>query len=256
MAELFSRDFHVHTNLSDCGAPEATPEAMLRAGRDAGLEAMGFSDHVIYPKDRPRPGLLREQVPAEYEGMQVFVGCEADVLSRTEFSIDRAFADTLDFVILSASHLNVPGAGHPRGLDVRDEATYIIELMHVAVDSGLADVVAHPFCVPAPTYSFEELVTVADPDALRRLGEKAARSGVAIEFNPRELGRAPDAARWLYRLLMETGVQFAVNSDAHRPSSVAFRGPQHASEEAMRATGLTADMLWRVGERLGAGRQP
>ena len=221
---------------------------MLCAGRAAGLEAIGFSDHVIYPQHRERPGLLRARVPDEYGGMRVCIGCEADVLSETEIAIDRDFADSLDFVILSASHLNVPGAGHPRGLTAQEEAAYIIRLMHVCVESGLADVIAHPFCVPVPTYSFEELATAAEPDALLRLGEAAARAGVAIEYNPRELRRSPVAARWLYDLFLQAGVMLAVNSDAHRPSSVGCRGPQHAAEEEMRAAGVTEERLWRVEE--------
>ncbi len=221
----------------------------MAAAQAAGLEAMGFSDHVIYPKDRLRPGMLRGQVPKQYDGMRVYVGCEADVLSLTEFSIDREFADSLDFVIMSGSHLNVPGSGHPRGLSVPEEAAYIIEAMQVGVDSGLADIIAHPLSVPAGPYGFAELAEAAEAEALLRLGERAARAGVAIEYNPRELRRAPEAARRIYGLFLRTGVKLAINSDAHRPSNVAFRGEHHATEEEMLAEGITEDRLWRIGER-------
>jgi histidinol phosphatase-like PHP family hydrolase len=249
LGRLYRADFHIHTYLSDCGQPDATPEAMMAAAHAAGLEAMGFADHVIYPKDRVRPGTLRARVPPQYDGMRVYVGCEADVLSLTEVSIDRAFADSLDFVIMAGSHLNVDIASHPRGLTIAEEAAYIIEAMHACVDCGLADIIAHPFAVPAGPYGFAELAQAAEAEALLRLGEKAARAGVAIEYNPRELRRAPEAAGRIYQLFLQTGVKLAINSDAHRPGNVAFRGDRYATEEEMLAEGITEDRLWRIEDR-------
>ncbi len=238
MSRLYRTDFHVHTNLSDCGAPEATPKAMLKAGRAAGLEAIGFADHVFIPEHRARSARLRKMIPKQYGEMRVYVGCEADVLSPTELAIDEEFARTLDYVLVSASHLYEPRAFHPvEGMDARMMAEYLMVTMNLAVECGLADVIVHPFVVPISLFRFEELVAVADPEGISRLGEKAARAGVAIEYNPRVLRLYPTAARWLYGRLLETGVKVAINSDTHHPGGVGFHEKNHATEEEMRGGG-------------------
>lgn len=251
MARLYRTDFHVHTCLSDCGSPEATPKAILHAAREAQLEAIGFSDHIIFPQDLARPERLRARLPRETGDLRVYVGCEADVISPSDISIDANFACMLDFVLMSASHLYVPGTAHPVGdMEVHAMAAYIIAGMNLAVDSGLADVVVHPFCVPMGPYDFAELAAAADPAELSRLGEKAAQAGVALEFNPGVLRAWPDAARWVLGLFLETGVKLAINSDAHHPRGVGCRGDSKATEEEMRAAGVTDDVVWTIADRI------
>jgi len=254
---VFDSDLHVHTVLSGHGSPEATPDTMLAAAKAAGLKVIGFSDHVIFPEHRSRPGILRLQLPHQADGMRVYVGCEADVISPTEISVDAAFALTLDYVLMSASHLYVPpGTGHPvEGMDPPAMAAYIISAMNRAVESGLADVIAHPFCVPAGPYDFGTLVGAADPERVAKLGERAMKAGVAIEYNPNVLRHWPQAAKWLYRRLLETGVKVSVNSDAHSPGGVGCRGPGYATEAEMRAEGIGEDRLWSVEDRVSAGRR-
>lgn len=257
MARLYRTDFHIHTYLSDCGSPEATPKAVLRAAQEAGLEAMGFSDHIIFPADRTRPEKLRAQLPRNTGDLRVYVGCEADITSPTEIVIDAEFAHTLDYVMLSASHLYVPGTNHPiQGMSARTQAAYLLSTMNLAVDCGFADVVVHPFVVPTALYDFPTLVAEADPEAVSRLGEKAARAGVALEFNPRVLRRWPDAAKWLFGRLLETGVKLAINSDCHHPRCVGCRGPEYATEEEMRAVGVTDDVVWRIEDRVSGKVRP
>jgi len=257
LARLYRTDFHIHTYLSDCGSPEATPKAILRAAQEARLEAIGLSDHIIAPADKVRPGKLRAQVPKEVGEMRVYVGCEADVTSPTEIAIDAEFAHTLDYVMVSASHLYEPRTNHPiRAMEVRTQAAYLISTMNLAVECGFADVVVHPFIVPVGLYDFRELVAEADPEAISRLGEKAARAGVAIEFNPRVLQRWPDAAQWLFGRLLDTGVKLAVNSDTHHPRGVGCRGQEYASEEEMRAVGVTDDVVWRIEDRVSDKVRP
>ena len=49
MSRLIRADWHVHTNLSDCGHIDAAPMAMVIAAQEAGLDAIGLSDHVYLP---------------------------------------------------------------------------------------------------------------------------------------------------------------------------------------------------------------
>ncbi len=256
LSRLYRTDFHVHTNLSDCGAPEATPKALLKAGRAAGLEAIGFADHVFLPAHRERSARLRKMAPKQFGDMRVYVGCEADVLSPTQLAIDEEFALTLDYVLVAASHLYEPRAFHPvEGMNAQTMADYLLATMNLAVDSGLCDILVHPFVVPISLFRFEELVAVADPDGISRLGEKAARAGVAMEYNPRVLRLYPEAARWLYGRLLETGVKVAINSDTHFPGGVGFHEKNHATREEMLAEGIPEEQLWGIRDRVSAGRR-
>lgn len=255
MPYLCRRDFHVHTHYSDCGQPEATPEAVLNAAREAGLEALGIADHVIFPEDRSRPSMVRQQLPEEADGLRVYVGCEADMQSPTRCTIDPEFAAGLDFVVMSASHLYLPGMELPPDLDPPAMAAFILELTEAAIRTGLADIIAHPFVVPGGPWDFEQLVEAADPSSIDHVAQAAARAGVAMELNPKQLQITPDAARGLYRRLLEAGVKLAINSDAHHPRDVGCRSDGYAGEEEMREVGVTEDCLWRIEDRTGTGRR-
>jgi histidinol phosphatase-like PHP family hydrolase len=227
---------------------------MVRAAQEAGLEAIGITDHIIFPKDRVRPGLVRARLPREMDGLRVYVGCEADMQSASRCSIDAEFAAGLDYVVMAASHLYVGGVELPPQLDPRGMASFIVELMNAAIANGLADIIAHPFGVPECPYAWEELIAAADPDAISRTAETAARAGVAMELNPRYLRQAPEAARWLFRRVLEAGCKLALSSDAHHPSNVGCRGTRYATEEEMRAEGITEDRLWSVEDRVSPRR--
>jgi histidinol phosphatase-like PHP family hydrolase len=175
--------------------------------------------------------------------------------SPTRSSIDAAFAAGLDYVIMAASHLYDEGVTRPDKLTAEGTAALCIELMQAAIESGLTDILAHPFGVPESPFTFEEIVAAANQDDWMQVGRAAARAGVAIECNPRYLRRAPDAAHWLFHPLLDIGVKLALSSDAHHPSNVGCQGPQYASEDALRAEGITEDRVWRIEDRVSAGRR-
>ena len=254
MGKLIQTDWHIHTALSDCGSPEATPAAIVQAAKAAELRAIGITDHVTYPEQRQRPQLAREQIPSRLDGLEVYIGCEADTFSPTRFSIDREFAARLDYVIISASHLYLPEVEKPSGLNPRTMAELIVQLTLAAINSALADIIAHPFGVPESPFTWQEIVGEVKRDELLAMGEAAAQAGVALELNPRYFRQAPEAASWLFGTLLETGVKFAVNSDAHHPAGVGCRGPRYAAEEELRAEGVTEDCLWSIEDRVSAGR--
>jgi len=254
LGRLLRADLHVHTNLSDCAHPEATPEAVVKAAREAGLETVGISDHILVPQDRARPGLARQRLPRQASGMRVYVGCEAEMHSPAEATIDAQFAAQVDFVIISASHLHNIGPEVLHGLGAREMAAFVLDLTKGAVETGYADIIAHPLHVPESPFSFDELVWAADRDDLMSVAEAAARAGVAMECNPRFLRSSPDAAQWLWERFLQAGCKLAIGSDAHHPKDIGYRGPWFATEEELRAAGIREDCLWRIEDRVSAPR--
>lgn len=254
MSRLIRTDFHVHTNLSDCGHPQASLEAVLRGAQEAELEAVGVADHVFLPEHRARPRTARGQLPKQVGGLRVYVSCEAEMRSPTETTIDAAFAQELDYVVMSASHLYNVGVWLPQDLDLRGMAAYVLELTRGAIESGLADIVAHPMSVPACPVTFEELVESLDLEAWKRTAEAAAKAGVAIECNPRYLRQAPEAAKVLFTWVVDAGCKVSIDSDGHHPDLVGCRGPEYAPEEEIRALGIGEDCLWRPEDRISGRR--
>ena len=246
-------DWHVHTNLSDCGHIDAAPMAMVRAAQDAGLEALGFTDHVYLQEHRVRPGRVRALLPRELDGIRIYVGCEADMQTPTRVSIDRELADELDYVMVAASHLFDPGVERRGRMDAKGMVRLIIDFTNGAIESGMADIIAHPFGVPMCPFEWTELIEAVDGSEWSATAQAAARAGVALEFNPRYLKQAPEQAMWLFGKVLEAGCKVTVSSDAHHPSNVGCRGPAYASEEEMRAAGVRDEDVWRI-EHQAAGR--
>jgi histidinol phosphatase-like PHP family hydrolase len=246
VSKLIRTDFHVHTHHSLCGHREATPEAVVRAAREAGLEAVGIADHLVAPSNFDRPRLVREQLPAHLDGIRVYVGGEAEMHARDHPSISPDFAAALDFVVFSASHLHNIGDHALRGLDLPDMLSFMLDLMWGVVETGYTDILAHPFHAPMCRFTFGDLVRAVGVARLRPLAQAAAEAGVAIECNPRFVRAEPDAAAWLFRQFLDAGCKLAINSDAHHPAHVGCRGDQFAAEDELRAIGITEESVWRL----------
>ena len=250
MGRLIRTDFHIHTNLSDCGDSAATFEAVAAAGQEAGLDAIGISDHVIFPGDRERPGIARRALPSEVNGMRVYVGCEADMQAPGRASIEAEFAGQLDYVNMSCSHLYDPGVEREFIDDPASMAAYMVDLMRGAVELGFVDIIAHPLHVPVCRYSLADFVCAVDEEAMRGVAGMAAEAGVAMECNPRFLRANPTAAGRLFRLFVECGCTVAINSDSHHPRGIGCRGPEFATEEELRELGIGEEHLFRMEERV------
>jgi histidinol phosphatase-like PHP family hydrolase len=223
---------------------------VVAAGLEAGLEAIGISDHIFLPQHRERPVIARQALPSEVNGMRVYVGCEADMQSPTRCAIDADFAATLDYVMIAASHLFDPGVErefieHPRSM-----AAYMVEMMRGAIETGFTDIIVHPLHVPACRFSFSDFVSAVDEAALREVARLAAVSGVAFECNPVFVRRHPEAAKRLFSCLLEDGCTLAINSDAHDPGGIGCRGPGYATEDELRALGISEERLFRIAERV------
>ncbi len=250
MNRLIRTDFHIHTFLSDCGEPEATFEAVVVAAQAAELEAIGISDHIYLPRHRERPTIARQALPREINGLRIYVGCEADMQSPTRAAIEAEFAATLDYVLISTSHLFDPGVERNFVNQPKSMASYMLDLMEGAIGLGFCDIIPHPLHVPACGMAFSQFVRAVDETRLRSVAQAAAAAGVAFECNPRFLREDGEAATWLWQLFLECGCTLAINSDSHHPAHIACRGPKFATEEELRAVGISEEHLFKIEERV------
>jgi len=117
-----SHDLHIHTYLSSCCSDKDhhRPGPILALAEEMGLRTLGFADHLwmnpavtpsswYRPQDHTQVARLRADLAAVSTPLRVLVGCEADMISPGKFSITPAFAESLDFVLLAASHFHMTG---------------------------------------------------------------------------------------------------------------------------------------------------
>jgi len=244
-------DFHVHTFLSPCASPDpalSSPRAHAEAAAALGREAVCISDHFALPAEwvpvwyaNSGPEIIDRAVDAARgveNGVKLFVGCEAEMVTPDRVTIDESFARRLDFVILAASHLHFDEIGPPRGSPPAMVASALSEFMEAAVSLPFIDAVAHPFLIPNEAAGEPaHYIGLLDADLFERVSHMAARNAIAFEIN------AAQVARREYRFLLRRfyltakrhGVKFVVGSDAH---CVAEQARIAAAESYARELGL------------------
>lgn len=206
-------DLHLHTTFTD---GRSTVLEMLRAAQCEGLRTVAFTEHV-------RRGItwfdaFREQVRcdrAAFPLLQVLVGIEAKALDcQGGLDADADLIARADLV-LGAFH-NYPdrqGGFQPASaLSAEEAAGLEFEASSALIDHPEVDVLAHPGALTRKFFGdFPEAYT-------RRLVEKAARRGKAVELNgeyntPSQLGSLISWCR-------EADAWVTLGSNAHHASEV------------------------------------
>ena len=238
-------DLHIHTYLSACCADKArqTPSNILRQTAGMGLETIGFADQVwvnpelapsrwYRPQDAGQIEKLRNDLAATETPLRVLVGCEAETIAPGRFGITSAFAESVDYVLLACSHFHMTNfVEQPISRTPRAVAEHLLRFFRSAVQSGLADIIPHPF-YPCGFLDLYDAAIAAIPDAefLEAFG-LAAECGVAVEittaFFPPSQGCFPGRPEFslntpmrALQLAKQAGCRFSLGSDAHRPDEM------------------------------------
>ena len=151
------------------------------------------------------------------------MGCEADMIAPGKFSITQAFAEGLDFVLLSGSHLHMHDfVVQPRSYGGRDLAEHLLMMFRAAVTSGFATSIPHPLLPCGHLESFDAAVeTMSDGELADAFG-LAVEEGVALEvtigFIPTESGEFSMETPVRFLSAARTaGCRFTFGTDAHAP---------------------------------------
>jgi len=199
-------DCHLHSDWSDGGSPIAV---MARTARDLGHEWAVLTDHS--PRLRIARGLsaarLREQlavvaeVNRELAPFRLLTGIECDILSDGALDQERELLEQLDLVVASVHS------------ELRMGAEAMTRRLLTAVRDPLVDVLGH--CTGRLIGGKRRPESAFDAE---RVFHACAEAGTAVEINSRP--DRLDPPRRLLRLARETGVLFAVDSDAHAPGQL------------------------------------
>ena len=188
-------DLHTHTVLSACSHdPAATPANMIEAAADAGLATVGFSNHMwdsqipgaspwYAPQSFEHISQIRQEMPADTNGVRVLVGCETENCGDGRVGISRAVADALDYVLIPFSHFHMKGFVEPPGIENPEQVgDLMVRRCSEVLELGLATGLAHPFLPCGHRDSTDEILATISDDAFAACFRQAARCEVSIEI--------------------------------------------------------------------------
>ncbi|MEU5401348.1 PHP domain-containing protein [Streptomyces sp. NPDC005963] len=211
-------DCHLHSDWSDGGSPI---EEMGRTAIALGHEWAVLTDHS--PRLTVARGLsperLREQLGvvaelnARWAPFRLLTGIECDILTDGSLDQEPELLDQLDLVVASVHS------------ELRMESAKMTHRLVTAVSNPLVDVLGH--CTGRLLIAREHRgrrSTSGDgrrPESqfdAQRVFEACAAHGTAVEINSRP--ERLDPPMRLLGLAVETGVHFAVDTDAHAPGQL------------------------------------
>jgi DNA polymerase (family X) len=198
-------DLHCHTVASD---GRATIAEMAHAARERGYEYLAITDHSAshgFGNDVP-PDELRRQIErigktnAAIEGIELLAGSEVNILPDGSLDYDDELLAQLDWVVASVH--TAFGMGEQR----------MTERMIAAIEHPLVDAIGHPT---------GRLIERREPYELdlEAVFAAAARTGTALEINANPARR--DLSDVHARAAARAGVRLLIDSDAHRPATLA-----------------------------------
>ncbi|NIK78526.1 histidinol-phosphatase (PHP family) [Paenibacillus castaneae] len=235
--------FDLHTHHFRCGHADGNIEDYILAGIDAGLQAIGISDHSPYfyhKEDQPSPGIAMARsefanyisevlrLKEKYEGkIEVLLGMESDFYPQYVEIYRSAYKDVpFDYLIGSVHQVGSVSIFNRNRWKNLNEAQHIEEkrsyygLIKQSARSGMFDILGHIDAMKGYYPAFSDIPANDEiDDALRTIAD----NGVSIEINTS--GSTKDVGGWypsdaILERALHFGVQVTFGSDAHKPSRV------------------------------------
>jgi putative hydrolase len=208
---LLRGDCHLHSDWSDGGSPI---EAMARTARDLGHDWAVLTDHS--PRLKVARGLSAERLLRQLDVVaevnealapfRLLTGIECDILTAGGLDQDPELLDRLDLVVASAhSELRMDSASMTRRL-VEAAGNPLVDVLGHCTGRLLGDPRQGGKHRPESAFDAEQVF------------DACARAGTAVEINSRP--ERLDPPRRLLEAARDTGVLFAIDSDAHAPGQL------------------------------------
>ena len=228
--ELFSANYHIHTNLSRCGGRDMTLEAAVRAAEAAGLKEIAITDH-IHPFETPKLARNRRVLEPQREAIQtdikIYLGAELSAHGVNKYTLK--YADfPLEYKLYAHHHYHMRGWAQPEDRSPYGYKEHCKKVLYTAIASGKPDCFAHPFIDRYIVREFEDdygftVGCITDLWTDNELGDimtAAKEKQIAWELNTTAFHSYTAFMRRYFHIGKETGVCFNVGSDAHRTEKV------------------------------------
>lgn len=237
-------DFHTHTVYSD---GKHTPEEMVLAAIEKGMDAIGFSEHSWVGFD-PEPNMPIEKISAyqaEIRALQekyrnqirILCGIEQDYYTEQEAAGFDFIIGSVHYVCNNGIHIAVDDTPEilRRGID--EQFSGDVYALTDAYWSNVADVVRKTHCNLIGHLdlirkfnrdgAFFDETNPRYQDAAVHAVDTLLETGVPFEINTGAISRGyqelPYPAPWLIEYIHSKGGQFLLSSDSHRKDTLCFR---------------------------------
>jgi histidinol-phosphatase (PHP family) len=228
---IYKTDYHMHSIYSD---GRSVPEDYLAAAITAGLNEIGFSEHLTLFRDLEdwnmnpvniSPYINHLQALQKItDNIKIKIGLEVDYYAGREKEIIEYLKPLpLDYIIGSVHYLGEktvdlgPEFYEGKSIDRLFESYF--ESVITAVSSGIFDIIGH--CDLIRIYGYKPKMNM-EP-LYRKLARAIKENNAAFEVNTNGRNRPladfyPD--RRFLHIFREENVPVCVNSDAHMPSRI------------------------------------
>jgi histidinol-phosphatase (PHP family) len=234
--------FDLHTHHERCGHADGMIRAYIEAAIEAGLDAVGISDHSPYfysDEDQlhPQIAMAKSEFPRyvaevlelkrEYEGkIDVLLGVESDFFPE-HAALYRAEYEKYPFdYIIGSVHqsggISIFNKRRWHGLNEKqriEQKEEYYRLIQQSARSGMFHILGHIDAMKGFYPEFSDIPTPIVDETLKLIGE----IGVAVEVNTS--GSTKDVGGWypsdeMLERAFFYGVDLTFGSDAHKPSRI------------------------------------
>ena len=228
--ELFSANYHVHTNLSRCGARNMTLAAAVAAAERAGLQEIAITDH-IHPFETPKllrnERILRAQREELHTDVKVILGAELSAHGVNKYTLQyTSFAP--EYRLYAHNHYHMRGWEQPEDRSPSGYKEHCKAVLANMIRSGKPDFFAHPFTDKYIVREFEDdygftpgcITDLWTDNEIGDLMQAAKEKQIAWELNTTVFMSYTAFMRRFFHIGKEEGACFLLGTDAHRPETV------------------------------------
>ncbi|MCH5198462.1 MAG: PHP domain-containing protein [Oscillospiraceae bacterium] len=223
--ELFSANYHIHTNLSRCGKKEMVLADIVRSAEKAGLREIAITDH-IHPFETPKINRnlrrLTPQVQQIDSDIKIYLGAELSAHGENKYTLKYS-GQRLDYHLYSHNHYHMRGWEQPQNRTPEGYKEHCKKTLYNIINSGKADCLAHPFTDKYIVREFEDeyaftygcITNLWTDNEIGDIMQAAKEKEVAWEINTSILMQYKDFMKRYFHIGKEVGVCFNLGTDAH-----------------------------------------
>lgn len=215
-------DYHTHTIYSH---GKGTIRENVEAALKKGLKEIGICDHgpghFLYGVKREKLFKMREEIDKlneEYKdkGIKILLGVEANIIGYDgTIDVDDEIIEILDILLLGFHYGAIPKSIREYILlNVMNPLSKAMPFIREWIEKRNTEAIIRAI----EKYPIDIITHPGDKARLniKKVAEVASKRGVALEINAKHKELSVESLR----MLLDTKVDFYINSDAHDPSEV------------------------------------
>lgn len=265
MRYVFDNDLHIHSKISLCsGDPEQTSMRILEYAKENSLKTICLTDHFWDENVQPPMSQwyakqdynhIRAALPLpRHTGIRFLFGCETEMDMNMRLGLSKERFSDFDFIVVPINHFHMKGETIPKSMtEVKDIADFWLKRFEALLNMDLPFHkigMAHLTCslmMQGHRDKLLELIDTWKTENLQRIFTIAAKKGVGIELNSRDMKFEDFEADTIlrpYKIARDAGCKFYMGSDAHHPKEL--DNAKEIFERAIDLLGLTENEKFSI----------